>query len=155
MKQKGLPLICAGSITERVRVKGHGLADAGRAPALSRQSALLPGFKLPDSVDHRLLYPFHAMDTSFDWIAVRNAVLWLAPTFALPVYCYYISHTRRNLLQHLLWMLGIAMTCMIPMTVTVENSSVRSKFLTFSKPTPMLSISSRSSWIHGLDSNNA
>lgn len=65
------------------------------------------------------------MELPFDLMMVKDAVLWLAPTFVLPVYCYFISQTRRNLVQHLLWIAGIIACGFIPMTVPAGNTAVR------------------------------
>lgn len=65
------------------------------------------------------------MDLVSDWESVRNAVLWLAPAFGLPVYCFFISQTKRNWLQHALWVIGITMCCLIPLTVPATNTAVR------------------------------
>jgi hypothetical protein len=65
------------------------------------------------------------MDSSIDLAGIRSAVLWLAPAFGLPVYCYLISQTRRNALQHILWIVGITVCCMIPLTVPATNTAAR------------------------------
>lgn len=65
------------------------------------------------------------MAVSIDAKMVQDAVLWLAPTFVLPVYCYLISQTRRNLMQHILWVIGIIACGFIPMTVPADNTAVR------------------------------
>lgn len=69
------------------------------------------------------------MSGSVDLALVKDAVLWLAPTFVLPVYCYFISQTRRNFFQHILWVIGIIACGFIPMTVPAKNTAVRFEFL--------------------------